>query len=354
MNSAAKKTVVLDFDTERLFQNKVFIEEEALKVSHTILPICYLAEKAEERGISFVTPDVFLNQDASNSKVLLMSHLQTRYTQKLIAQGARPAILTCQESPFVATRFYFNLPEISYFYPHSFLFSGMAKRASKNTIYHQMFFPQSYDFSDVPVVPFYEKKFLTMISGNKRMGSLKKTLILKLLYGFGVKEIYAQRQKVINFMANHPKDFDLYGFGWEKGGKNEEERQNIQKVYRGSVTDKVSTLRQYKFAFCFENSMFPGYVTEKIFDVMYAGCVPVYNGAPDIASFVPENAFIDVRDFKDYEALFNFLKSIDQRTYQKYLQNIQSFLSSQAFAKFSQENFANNVLQILEEEFAHA
>jgi hypothetical protein len=51
--------------------------------------------------------------------------------------------------------------------------------------------------------------------------------------------------------------------------------------------DKIAYIRQSKFNICPENEDSEGYVTEKIFDAISAGCVPVYFGSgnnpePDI------------------------------------------------------------------------
>ena len=42
--------------------------------------------------------------------------------------------------------------------------------------------------------------------------------------------------------------------------------------------DKIAYLRQFKFNLCPENSNYRGYVTEKIFEAIKAGCVPIYWG----------------------------------------------------------------------------
>lgn len=59
------------------------------------------------------------------------------------------------------------------------------------------------------------------------------------------------------------------------------------------VTDKHETLRKYRVAICFENVESPGYVTEKVFDAWYAGCVPVWRGIDSLRTFNPA-AIIDV------------------------------------------------------------
>lgn len=346
----SEKIVVLDFDIPQLMNNKIFDRVEAFKISHTILPTCYLYEQALKQGIKLVTSDVFFNMPDKSENPLMISALNTPNTAKLIQAKAKPIILLCQESPFIATRFYLNLRRISAAYKHSFVFSGMKRWLSKKTIYHQMFFPEAFNFGSFQNLPFSQKKLITMISGNKRIGNWKKTLIIKAMYGLGIQEIYEQRQKAINIMARRG-GFDLYGVGWDKGGLSPEDTENIKKVYRGKVDSKTETLRQYKFAFCFENSIFPGYVTEKIFDVMFAGCVPVYNGAPDIKDFVPKNCFLDVRDFKNYDQLAVFLENMTETEYNQYVDNIKKYLTSPEFNKFSQETFAGEILSILEAEF---
>ena len=48
---------------------------------------------------------------------------------------------------------------------------------------------------------------------------------------------------------------------------------------RGKFSDdKIAYLRQFKFNLCPENSNSRGYVTEKVFEAIKAGCVPIYWG----------------------------------------------------------------------------
>jgi len=230
----------------------------------------------------------------------------------------------------------------------------MKKKMSKKTIYHQMFFPQTFNFDDFKVVPFAEKKFLTMILSNKRIDKrlkkLFKTFILKFLYDKNIKENYEERFKIINYFSNKI-GFDLYGFGWENGGRSSKETKNIKKVYKGTIEDKSDVLRKYKFAFCFENCIFEGNITEKIFDVMSAGCVPIYHGAPDINNYVDPNCFIDMRKFRNYDELNDFLFNMKESEYNQYVENIKKYLQSDLYKKFTQENFTKQLLEILNQEF---
>ncbi|GBF98653.1 galactoside 3-L-fucosyltransferase [Raphidocelis subcapitata] len=51
--------------------------------------------------------------------------------------------------------------------------------------------------------------------------------------------------------------------------------------------DKVALLARHKFCCAMENSIAQDYVTEKLWDALTAGCVPVYLGAPNAADFLP-------------------------------------------------------------------
>lgn len=57
---------------------------------------------------------------------------------------------------------------------------------------------------------------------------------------------------------------------------------------------KLEVLRRYRFTLAFENSMEPDYVTEKFFQPLMMGSVPVYRGAPNVVDFAPDaGSFID-------------------------------------------------------------
>lgn len=347
-----EKLVILEANIPELGNNSLFVPESAAKVSHTILPICYLYLEAEKRGIRLITPDIYLKMD-QKPQALLISHLGAGSTGVLLGEfgdKVRPIILTCQESPFIASRFYASLPLISRKFEYSFVFLGMKRMVSKKSIYHQMFFPEPYSLGDFNPKTFGEKKLITMVSSAKAIGDWKKSLLLKLMYGFSVKEIYSERWRAVRCFSR--KDgFDLYGRGWDKAMVSEPDKEAIKKAYRGECVDKFKTLKDYKFTLCFENSVFPGYVTEKIFDAIFAGSVPIYYGAPDIKKYIPADAFIDFRDFKDYDALYSYISSMDEERYNSYLQAMNNFISSESYARFSQEYFTREILGILEKEF---
>lgn len=345
-----EKLVIVDFGMPELGNNKIFDYELAFKVSHTLAPLAYLYAEARKSGITLVTPDVYSAMPDKPEHVLLISHLYSNQTEKLLDEGVQGTILFCLESPFVATRFYLGLKIYSQKFKHSLLFSGMERQASKKSKFKEIFFPQAYEAGSFTALPFADKKLLTLVSSAKGMDNWRKNVLLKLFYGFAVKEIYKERRRAINFFSGSG-DFDLYGFGWDRALFADLDATSIKACYRGPVVDKIQTMRSYRFALCFENAVFPGYVTEKIFDAMYAGCIPVYYGAPDIGNYVDEGAFVDLRKFKDYAHLRDYISKMGESEYDSYIKAIRAYVMTDKYEKFSQKYYASQILDILKEEF---
>lgn len=200
-------------------------------------------------------------------------------------------------------------------------------------------------------------KLVTLIAGNK-------SIIHPL-------ELYSKRIEAIRwFEQNHLEKFDLYGVGWEKyrfGGSKIIRALNripylasfFEKVmnkryisYRGVVDNKKRTMENYRFSICYENAKdIPGYITEKIFDSFFAGCVPIYWGANNITDYVPEDCFIDKTAFNTYEELFIFIIEMSDSDYTNYLDNIEYYLKSEASYTFSDNYYAQKIVNtILNEE----
>jgi hypothetical protein len=85
---------------------------------------------------------------------------------------------------------------------------------------------------------------------------------------------------------------------------------------------KQRTIARYKFTFAFENAISRDYVTEKFFDPLLAGSVPVYLGAPNVEEFAPgHQCFIDASHFDSPQALARYLMQLDadENAYAGYL-----------------------------------
>jgi alpha(1,3/1,4) fucosyltransferase len=79
----------------------------------------------------------------------------------------------------------------------------------------------------------------------------------------------------------------------------------------GPVRDKRAFLRGYRFTIAFENSSFPGYTTEKIFEPMLEGSIPIYWGNPKIAEEFNPKSFINVHDYPNFDEAIEAVLRID-------------------------------------------
>ncbi len=152
-----------------------------------------------------------------------------------------------------------------------------------------------------------------------------------------VGELYSLRVEVARFFLDH--GLDLYGGGWDQ------DRDIFRhKNYKGKAESKTESMKNYKFAIAIENTGNEcGAVTEKIFDAMAAGCVPIYLGAPDIEEYVPKNCFINLADFKNLESLKYFLESITENEYDFYISEIKTFLNGPKYKEFTSHGFINSI-----------
>lgn len=218
--------------------------------------------------------------------------------------------------------------------------------------YSHLFPTDSAEFNKKSTT-FSNKKLCTLISANKKVS-----------HPF---ELYSERVKTIRWFENNaPLDFDLYGIGWDKYATNNKYiRFLFSKVklignifapkfksYKGTVKSKQVTLSEYKFSICYENAeKLSGYITEKIFDCFFAGCVPIYWGAPNISDSIPDNCFIDRRLFKSHEELYSFIKNMSELEYTAIQRNIENYLFSEQSEPYKAETFAKKVVeQVLNEQ----
>lgn len=81
--------------------------------------------------------------------------------------------------------------------------------------------------------------------------------------------------------------------------------------------------RDYKFYLAFENTICPDYTTEKLFNLFLYDLeiVPVVNGPPNAAKYIPNGTFINYQDFPSASELAKKLIEIglNEENYTKYL-----------------------------------
>lgn len=112
---------------------------------------------------------------------------------------------------------------------------------------------------------------------------------------------------------------------------------NIRNIYgqlfwkystaQGLIIDKQKVLQMSKFSIVIEND--PSYVSEKIFDSMINGCIPLYFGPKISNELVPLNTYIKLPDRP--QEMLDILESIKPEEIEELLNSIQDYMKSSLF-----------------------
>lgn len=317
--------------------NKIFdLENKTLNRDNCLHPFYSLKIKMKEKGYNLCTQDV---NSINESDIVIYNDMPKEIPKK---NEIHKSFLLVFESELikednwdVSKHVFFN----KVFTWHDEYVDGKK--------YYKFNFSQKID--DIicrEKISFESMRLCTLISANKKC---KHSL-----------ELYSKREELIRwFDKNHPKDFEFYGIGWNQYVfKNKylnflysRLKLNVffnknYLTYKGSVGNKKETLAHYKFAICFENAKkIPGYITEKIFDCFMSGTVPIYLGASNILEYIPRNCFIDIEDFDSYDDLYNFISTMNEKSYKEYLDAIELYLKSYQIEQFSSDYFAENIVE---------
>jgi len=154
-----------------------------------------------------------------------------------------------------------------------------------------------------PIKKSYDLSWITSDKGRSKYGV--RTHFRKLMMNFGVDELRMKNYPIINkpfyghilrmelydrLVANTAGILHLYGRGNFNGDH-----------YKGTVEDKWSALKDYRYTLAIENYQGPNYFTEKISDALLAWCMPIYWGCTNLSEYIPENSYVNI-DIEDPNA----------------------------------------------------
>lgn len=96
--------------------------------------------------------------------------------------------------------------------------------------------------------------------------------------------------------------------------------QNTDSLQTEFADDKPRFLQQYRYNICPENSNYKGYVTEKIFDAIKSGCIPIYNGSENIPEpeVINHNAILFWSTDHSNQELMDKIRNLEN-SYEAYL-----------------------------------
>jgi len=329
--------------TKQFNKNKMFLDASSPIGDDLMYPFFYLGQQLEKMGHKVGTIDMDDIKKFDAIVFIEFPGFKNTYFKKIVKNNFKNLYLILLESPIVKPDNY--IKENHTYFKKIFTWADELvdnKKYFKIQYSHNI--PTEFNFSLGK-----KEKLCTIISSNKNEHH--------------PKELYSERIKAIRwFENNHPENFDLYGKGWDRyhfegtflGIKIA--RLNRLKFltkllrpyyssYRGSIKSKKETYQKYKFAICYENTQYNGYITEKIFDCFLGGCVPIYLGAQNITDHIPANTFIDKRKFDTYEKLYDYIINMPEKEYLNYLNAIKNFLKNDKAYPFSAEYFANTIIK---------
>ena len=253
--------------------------------------------------------------------------------EKIIsADSAYLVAFVIMEPPVVSPDLYLALPRLTEVfdtvYVHNVAGHGYSLTGVDTNKLRKMYYPIPYN--DV-LLPYWEKsvrkKRIVVINGSHNPHARKG-------------EQYSLR---IQAMADLSKlgVVDLYGKGWNRWWSRSafwlpywKNFRALMSIYKGECTSKFEVLQNYEFCLCFENMSMDGYITEKIFDCLYAGTIPLYMGAPDILEYIPEDVFVDCRKYSTWKEMWEDVAMMPAEKIEAMKIAGRSFLQSDDAKKF--------------------
>jgi alpha(1,3/1,4) fucosyltransferase len=351
------------FERDRLFQ----LDSAPVSGDRILEPYLHLRRRLAQSGVATHTGDMLARGEVDTSDVNLYVTTGIRHRYKALRRRGDVVLsaFIVPECPIANPPLFDDLYEASGAFRRVYSFSSdeaLRPFLRGPVTFRPCRYPYPFDAVDEQAWSRRDRRFLAMINANK-------VPVLK------TNELYSERLRALSFFAGHG-EIDLFGVGWDgppfRIGTTrtppslQRLRYELDKVrdrvrpdpllmrarsvYRGPVTSKAETLAGYTFAICFENQVLEGWVTEKIFDCLVAGAIPVYLGAPDIERWVTPECFIDMRRFSSYEELRAFLHELSPREIETYREAGREYFRSDQFRPFSKEAFADLFAVIVSED----
>jgi hypothetical protein len=302
------------YDIQRMFYDPQGYRDEISK------PFCALREMLEASGYTVKFTAIGDNIEEDVTAVISFNETNPKLMEVLSKLPREKSLLFLFDPPVIIPATYYDtgVPRI-----FGRIFTMFDSDIDNKTTF-KFHYPQPR-LKVVDGVPsFSEKKLATFVAGN---------------WGFWhVNELYTERRAMVDYMMTfHPSEFDLYGRNWGRHPAS-------------IIAGKWDVIKNYKFCFCYENmGNQRGYITEKIFDALVGGAIPIYLGATNIEEYVPKTCFIDRRDFSSMEQLCAFLATMDEVTYRSYREAIDTYLSSPQAQLFSIDAFIETIRGALRE-----
>jgi hypothetical protein len=336
-----------------------------------------LYEREAELGIELVSGDIALQKVKSGewlaSEVHVVQEMDAHHGLELCRRGAIPSIIMMLESPLIAYRSVDRLMRSNVKFKHCIgpkpIFEGIP--ALQNAQHWRLSFP-SFWLEEIPAPqPWVSRKNAVLVAANKYWrgkgwAHVRNTRDALRVLRHGLRKRFSQTYQSCWQLQLHDARIDLlhvlglqnkievYGRSWDDISNlpaNQAAKINdIQTALRGLCDDKHKLLSRYKFTIAYENTAYPGYITEKVIDAIVSASIPVYLGAPDIGEQLPIETFIDARTFTSPESLAEHMDNLTESEADAMLKAGRRFLQSPQSKRYSYEGFGEWVVALVRDE----
>lgn len=360
--------LIFDSDIGDTLNGDLFIYGNINLPGISFYPFFY--KEAIKKNIVCLTKKQFLNNTYLYNKNILLGFSYEGKTHNLNffnKYNIIPFIVFTGEAPLSSKYFYKNINKKVNPFLYYFGFSGSKYllNASNFNKFNVYYWPNKDLF--VPGDTWNNRRLLTFISSakHKMPANFSKKLSIfirhyryyfnklislfeKTYFGY---DLIQYRNEAIQYFSQK-EDFHLFGKGWNSNLKYDSFLSKINfKNEPTELTSKIIEINKSKFTLCIENTSYPGYITEKIFDIFLADSVPIWKGTKDLYDYVPSNCFIDCDNFINFNDLYEYIKNINEKEWNIYRNNIKLFLLSNDYKNFTELEFTNKIIFLIKKDF---
>jgi hypothetical protein len=359
----------IDPVTHHLEADRLFMRGAAGYTGEDVDIWLYLQDWFAQRGVSVHTADRLLDGSAKAASLNVYVSFGTRHRYTKLTKRSDVVLsgFFARECPVVEPKLYRDLDKLSQSFKRMFSFStGEALRPFLRApvAFDRFRLTQPHDGVSPEPWANRDRRWLALVSTNK----------LPRLY---LNELYTERLRALEYFHRYD-EIDLFGLAWDEPPyrmgetvfngmpkriaraahvrwrrlrpTNDPCRLAAAQAWRGPTMANVDTLGNYTFAICFENMQLDGWVTERIFDTLAAGAIPIYLGAPDIERWVSPDCYIDMRRFSSYEELRDFMRGLGPNEIEAYREAGRAYFASAQYGPFTKPAFAELLGSVVAED----
>ena len=323
-----------------------------------------LRQHALENGFQLDTWDM---HPLSKADCIWMMDLPPRrkiyQNSRIEAQGGIPFVLQTLESPLLGPQNF-----IEYNRKHFDVVVSFETNFADSENYFSYHLPNTLTIISDSLL-YSERKCAVMLNSNRVEGYLAmRQLGAEGLPGIGrffngwklpvsklvsttQNELYTWRRMLGKTADKLGGDIlEIYGYGWAgqqiswfPGYHNPIYHcANKRKII---TSEKQQLFSNYRFGIATENYFGElGYISEKIFDALMAGTVPVYLGEKNITKYVPSECFVNASQFGSHQDLLCYLRDCPEYEWMQMRDAGQNYLNSKDMQPFTDEYYANQMV----------